>query len=194
MPASRDTKIVLASGSPRRRSLLAGLGLTFEVQPADIDESPLKGETPYGLAERLSVRKATAVGARCPQALVIAADTVVALDHEILGKPQDAAENANFLRRLSGRNHTVYTGHTLVRGQRSQTRLLASEVRFRSLSEHEIAWYAGTGEGLDKAGGYGIQGFGAAMVTEIHGCYFNIVGLSVSGVIEMARELEVELV
>jgi septum formation protein len=186
--------LVLASGSPRRRELLAALGLRFEVLPADIDESPLPDEDPEPLVERLSWAKAGHVADGRQDALVIAADTVVVCDGEILGKPADAGENRRFLERLAGRTHQVYTGHCLRRGGLSAGRVCRTDVTFRPLTGSEIDRYVATGEGLDKAGGYGIQGRGAALVPRVEGCYFNVVGLSLAAVVELAAELGAVLV
>lgn len=187
-------KLVLASTSPRRRELLASLGLEFEVRPADIDESARPGEAPEALVARLSLEKAAAVAALEPCALVIAADTVVVLDAQVLGKPRDATENRAFLARLSGREHEVFTGHSLRLGEREAGVVKRTRVRFRALEPGEIGSYVATGEGLDKAGGYGIQGRGAALVSHIEGCYFSVVGLSLAALVEHARRLGVRLV
>lgn len=186
--------LVLASASPRRRDLLAGLGLRFEVRPADVDESARPGETPEALVARLALHKARAVAAARPEALVLAADTLVVLDGEVLAKPRDDAENRTFVRRLAGRTHTVHTGHALLLGGRCETELRSTRVRFRPLDEREIERYVATGEGRDKAGGYAIQGFGAALVEGIDGCYFTVVGLSLAAVVTSARRLGVTLV
>lgn len=186
--------IVLASGSPRRRELLAGLGLAFEVAPADVDETPEPDEAPLDLVRRLAAAKAAAVADARPEALVIAADTVVVIDGRALGKPRDAAENRDFVRELSGRSHTVFTGHALALGGRSEVEVCRTEVTFRPLDDGEIERYVGSGEGLDKAGGYGIQGLGAALVPRVEGCYFNVVGLSLATVVAAARRLGVALV
>ena len=187
-------RLVLASGSPRRRELLRGLDLEFEVRVADIDETPLSGESPEQLVSRLSAAKVERVAEGRPESLVIAADTVVVQGGEILGKPADEAENRVFLQRLEGRVHEVFTGHSLRLGGRSAEGVTSTRVWFRPLGGEEIARYAATGEGLDKAGGYAIQGLGAALVPHIEGCYFNVVGLSLATVVELARELGVELV
>jgi septum formation protein len=188
-----DVQIILASVSPRRRELLTGLGLTFQVIPADIDETPLRSESPENLVRRLSITKAKAISELYPDALVIAADTTVALGDEVLEKPRDATENRKFIERLQGRRHDVYTGHALVYQGRLESVVKRSEVHFRALTEHEIASYVATGEGLDKAGGYAIQGRGAALIPHIVGCYFNVMGMSVAAVVEMAAKLGVEL-
>ncbi len=186
--------IVLASGSPRRKELLESLDLHFEVLPVDIDERPTPGEAPAALVDRLSREKAGAAARRRPDALVIAADTVVVVDGAILGKPRDAGENLSFLERLAGRPHHVFTGHTLLRGDRHETLVVDTEVTMRAFDRAEIERYVASGEGLDKAGGYAIQGRGSALVRELSGCYFNVVGLSVATVVEAARRLGVELV
>lgn len=190
MPA---VPIILASSSPRRRELLKGLGLSFEVVPADVDESRHLDELPQDLVQRLSIMKVRAVATRYPEALIIAADTTVALKDRILEKPCDPEENKQFIRMLSGQTHQVYTGHALIYGGKLESVVKCSQVRFRTLSEVEIEAYVATGEGLDKAGGYAIQGYGAALIPHIEGCYFNVVGLSVATVVEMAKMLGVEL-
>jgi septum formation protein len=191
--ATKDVQIVLASGSPRRRELLQGLGLTFQVVPADIDETPLLSELPRDLVGRLSITKAKAVSEIYPDALVIAADTTVALGDHVLEKPKDKAENKVFIKRLQGRRHDVFTGHALIYKGRLESTVKHSEVHFRPLSEEEINAYVETGEGLDKAGGYGIQGRGAALIPHIVGCYFNVMGMSVASVVELSAKLGVRL-
>ena len=190
----KDVQIILASGSPRRRELLQGLGLTFQMIPADIDETPLDSELPRDLVGRLSMTKAKAVSEVYPDALVIAADTTVALGKQILEKPKDKEENKLFIERLQGRKHDVFTGHALMYKGRLESVVKHSEVHFRPLSEEEINAYVETREGLDKAGGYGIQGRGAALIPHIVGCYFNVMGMSVAAVVEMAAKLGVRLV
>jgi len=194
--------LVLASASPRRRELLAGLGLAFEIDVPDVDETPLADEAPEAMVVRLARakaaavtdRRASAMAAPAGGALVIAADTTVVLDGEVLGKPRDVDEAARFLGRLAGRTHLVHTGHALRRGEREATALRTTAVRFRSLTAGEIADYAATGEGLDKAGGYAIQGLGATLIDGIEGCYGAVVGLSLPALVLAARELGVRLV
>lgn len=189
-----DVKLVLASSSPRRRELLKGLGLEFGIRAADIDESVLPGESPEALVERLSAAKAGVVADAYPDALVIAADTVVVLDGGILGKPRDRTENEVFIQRLRNRTHEVYTGHALAYRGRLDVTVKRTRVRFRALSDEDVRAYVATDEGLDKAGGYAIQGHGAALIPHIEGCYFNVVGLSVATVVEQAGALGVRLV
>jgi septum formation protein len=188
------SRLVLASRSPRRLALLEGLGLSFEVDPPDLSEERHAGESPVAMVARLSRAKALAVAARHPDALVVAADTTVATDGEVLEKPRDASENAAFLRRLSGRDHVVHTGHCLVHAGCVVDEVRSTTVRFRTLDEDEVAWYAASGEGIDKAGGYAIQGLGACLVEAVDGCYTNVVGLSLPTVLRGARALGVRLV
>lgn len=187
-------EIVLASGSPRRRALLDQLGVRFRVRPADVDETPLPGERPEALVARLSDRKARAVFALEPDALVLAADTVVVVDGEVLGKPVDDAENRAMLARLAGREHRVLTGHTLLGAAGEERFVVDTGVTMRPLAGPEIGRYVASGEGRDKAGGYAIQGRGAALVRGVAGCYFNVVGMSVAAVVEAAQRLGVVLV
>ncbi len=165
--------LILASASPRRRELLQSAGIHFEVCPADLDERVLPGEPPRAYAGRVAREKALAV----PGARVLAADTVVALEGEVLGKPADADEARRLLQALSGRTHTVYTAVALRVDRRVHQRICATQVRFRELSERDIEWYVGTSEPYDKAGGYGIQGQGGALVDRLRGSYTNVIGL-----------------
>ncbi|NOK31897.1 septum formation inhibitor Maf [Corallococcus exercitus] len=167
---------VLASASPRRKDLLAQLGLRFTVAAADIDETPMAGEIARNYVHRLAVEKARTVATRHPDAWVLAADTTVALGSELLGKPRDAAEAREMLTRLSGRVHEVFTG-IAVAGRAQASEVVRTQVTFRTLSTEEIAWYAETGEPLDKAGAYAIQGKGGFLVQGIDGSPSNVVGL-----------------
>lgn len=175
-------QLILASASPRRRELLASLGLAFGVRPVAIDESPLDGEAPDAYVERLAVAKASAEGAAGE--LVLAADTVVALDDELLGKPADPAEARAMLARLAGRRHEVFTGVALrdPHAERLERSVARTSVDIAPLSADRIAWYVDTGEPLDKAGAYAIQGLGALFVTHIEGNYTNVVGLPLPAV------------
>ncbi|HET8984673.1 MAG TPA: Maf family protein [Trueperaceae bacterium] len=188
------TNLVLASASPRRSELLRGLGLTFTVAPADVYEAVEPGETAPQLVARLSAAKAAVAAASYPDSLVIAADTTVVVDGEVLNKPADADENRAFIARLAGREHEVYTGHALRLGDLGESVVVRTGVRFRSLTPSEIARYVATGEGADKAGGYAIQGRGAALVERVDGCYSNVVGLSLPTVVVAAGRLGVTLV
>ena len=173
--------IILASQSPRRRELLEQIGLTgFEIRPARGEERADPSLPPDRLVEALSRQKAEEVSSAAdPGDLVIAADTVVAIGGHVLGKPGTPARAAEMLASLSGRTHTVYTGITVCRDGRFLTEHEATSVRFRSLSPADISAYVSTGEPLDKAGAYGIQGRGALLARGIDGDYFNVVGLPV---------------
>lgn len=176
--------LILASASPRRRELLTQAGFDFEVHPAHIPEDPLPGEEPIAYVTRLAREKAQAVFTRLAQApaagndlAVLGADTTVTLDNEILGKPEDAADAARMLRLLSGRSHRVITGVALVTAKSTEVAAEVTAVRFLTLSEAEIEAYVATGEPMDKAGAYAIQGRAARWIPRIEGCYFNVVGL-----------------
>ncbi|WP_051935550.1 Maf family nucleotide pyrophosphatase [Deinococcus sp. YIM 77859] len=178
--------MILASGSPRRRELLAHLGVPFRVVVSgEAEDSPERD--PARLARELASLKAWAVARGHPGAVVIAADTVVAAGGDLLGKPRDEAENRAFVQRLSGRTHQVYTGVTVVSGGQESGGVERTDVTFRTLTEPEIAHYAATGEGRDKAGGYGIQGAGMALVERVNGDYSNVVGFPLALVIRLLR-------
>jgi septum formation protein len=180
--------LVLASASPRRRELLAQAGFTFDVFTADIPEVRKPGEDPIRFVTRLAREKAEAVAERHalpPDTIVLGADTIVLVDDEILGKPQDKADAARMLRLLSGRTHQVITGVCLVKGRERQRAAEVTFVRFHTLSDKEIEAYVATGEPMDKAGAYAIQGQAGRWVPRIHGCYFNVVGLPLALVTSM---------
>jgi septum formation protein len=172
-------RLILASGSPRRARLLESLGLRFVVRPADIDESLQPGETPEATVLRLARQKARFLP-REQDDCVIAADTVVVLGRRILGKPKDRLEARSMLRELSGRTHAVTTGVAVAWGSRIATTVDVTRVRFRKMSESEVARYVRTGEPLDKAGAYHIEGGGAAFIEAIQGSPSNVAGLSVT--------------
>jgi len=185
--------LVLASGSPRRRELLQGLGVDFSIRPADLDESLLPGESPDRHVQRLAQEKA---GARAAAGKwVLAADTVVVIDGEILGKPGDADEARAMLERLAGRRHTVLSGVALIDGstRRSAYGIARTEVRIAAMTPAEIAWYVATGEPMDKAGSYAIQGLGALFVEEVEGNYTNVVGLPIPLTQSLFRDLGLDL-
>jgi septum formation protein len=184
--------LVLASASPRRRELLDRLGLRFTVRAADVDETPRPGEVPADYVLRLAREKAGAVAR--PGELVLAADTTVVVDGEILGKPEDGADAVRMLRLLAGREHEVLTGVAVVEAGEEGARRMASTVersavRMAPLSEEEIAWYVATGEPRDKAGAYAIQGLGALFVEAMAGNPSNVVGLPVPVVYRLLGEL-----
>ena len=171
-------ELILASASPRRLELLAQIGVVpNRVHPADVDETPLKAEPPPRLADRLARTKAAAVAALFPDAVVLAADTVVAVGRRLLEKPADEAEAAAFLRLLSGRNHRVFTGVAVARAGRLSTRTVETRVSFKPLSEAEIAGYLATDDWRGKAGGYAIQGPAGVFVRRIVGSHPAVMGL-----------------
>jgi septum formation protein len=181
--------LILASSSPRRAQILTELGIPFEVDPADVDETLRSGEAPDAAAARLAAAKAASVAARRPGDWILAADTLVFLEGAILGKPQDDREAAEMLRRLSGREHRVVTGVRLRRGTSEGAGTISwSTVRFAPMSAAEIAWYVGTGEPRDKAGAYGVQGLGARFIDGIVGSYTNVMGLPARDVYRLTRE------
>lgn len=192
---SRVGRLVLASGSPRRVQLMREAGFDPRVMPQDVDETPLPGEKAYDLVDRLASLKAHAALAQArPGDLILAADTTVALEGEELGKPADEGEARQMLRRLSGRGHDVYTAvHLILVGEDGSTRESSTceltHVTFFDLAEEEIESYVATGEPLDKAGAYGIQGIGRALVRDIDGDYFNVVGLPVARTLRAIDDL-----
>ncbi|MFZ1086418.1 MAG: Maf family protein [Terracidiphilus sp.] len=179
--------LVLASASPRRRELLMQAGFSFDVHPAHIPEEPLPGEEPVAYVTRLALEKAQAVYDELGdlKAVVLGADTTVTLDEQILGKPEDTADAARMLRLLSGRTHRVLTGVAVVCAEGTEATAEVTTVRFRSLTEEEITDYIASGEPMDKAGAYAIQGRAARWIPRIEGCYFNVVGLPIARVAEM---------
>lgn len=190
-------ELVLASASPRRRQLLAQIGLAFRVRESDVDEGPLLAgaDDPRRLTRGLALAKAMAVGRREADALVLAADTVVVLDREILGKPRDADEAAAMLSRLQGRTHRVVTGVAVLDAATGRSRTAAEESRvtLRELSPAEIAAYVAGGEPLDKAGAYAVQGLGAVLVTRIDGCFYNVVGLPLALTADLLQDFGLSL-
>jgi septum formation protein len=171
--------LILASASPRRRELLAQLAVPFSVIPADIDESPLPDEVPRAYTMRVAYAKAQHIAQQFPTAVVLGADSVVVLDQQILGKPRDVEEARHMLTRLSGREHHVLTGVAVLHQARQFVAVdaVSTLVRFHPLSASVIEPYIATGEPMDKAGAYAIQGAGAAFVASWDGCYTNVVGL-----------------
>lgn len=178
--------LILASESPRRKALLREVGLRLKIVPADIAEIPETQEDPMAFSKRMAQDKARLVSARYPWQWVLGADTVVTLNGHIYGKPRDAHEAFSFLQALSGKTHRVITGFCLRQESRgiSSVGCVTTQVTFKTLSQEEMAWYIGTGEPLDKAGAYAIQGKGAFCVKRIRGSYTNVVGLPVTEVLE----------
>lgn len=183
--------LILASNSPRRRELLRQIGVHFSVAPADVDENIMPGEAAETYATRVARDKARIAAARVHAGIVIAADTIVVFDDEILGKPADSTEAACMLEKLSGRVHSVITAVVLKDAGtgRELVKSATTKVWFRKLSPVEIASYVESGEPLDKAGAYGIQERGALLVDRIEGCYFNVVGLPLSILGELLKEM-----
>ena len=192
MPDTVMTKIVLASGSPRRRELLGKLGVKFRVRAADINED-IPERDPARMVAELARQKARAVALLEPGHVILAADTTVALEGAILNKPASITENAEFIARLSGRWHEVFTGMCLKTPDGEFVAVERTRVKFRELSKLEIDGYAQSGEGLDKAGGYGIQERGMALVAALEGDFFNVVGLPIARLVLLAREAGLEL-
>ena len=202
-------RLILASASPRRAELLRVAGYTFDVLAADVEESILPAESPSAYVRRLAAEKSAAVqshvvsgfsrtgalegppegGHDISDAIVLGADTTVVVDGAILGKPRDDEDGREMLRRLSGKTHQVMTGVSLRQGAFEVGRVESTDVTFRTLTEEDIAWYAGSGEGRDKAGGYAIQGLASRFIPGITGSYSNVVGLPISCVAELLRSL-----
>ena len=180
-------KVILASQSPRRRELLTLVGIAHEVRPADIDETYLAGETPRAHAERLAREKARAVAT--PGAVVIGSDTIVVVDGDVLGKPRDAADGARMLRRLSGRSHTVITAVAVAWHDKLASEVEEVVVEFHELDDEHIAAYLRTSEPMDKAGAYGIQGFGATIVKRVSGDYFAVMGLPLQRLVRLCERI-----
>ena len=185
-------KFILASSSPRRRELLASIGADFEVIPINVPEVHQEGEAPEEYVARLSRDKANAIASANPSRWVIAADTTVLLGEELLEKPVDGADAERMLATIAGKTHIVYTGVTLQNGDYRDTRVAESEVRMLPLSAGDIAWYVRTGEPLDKAGAYAVQGIGAMFIDSIHGSYTNVVGLPLATLFLMLRRAGID--
>ncbi|MBI4962799.1 MAG: septum formation inhibitor Maf [Desulfomonile tiedjei] len=187
---SPDVDLILASGSPRRKFLMNSVGIRFRAVPSSIDESLIAGESPQESVQRLALAKAKEVSEQFLGKWVLGADTIVVIDGRILGKPADEKEARAMLARLAGRAHLVYTGYALVNSAfpaKDRVRYAESAVNIRDLSKQQIAGYVRTGEPMDKAGAYAIQGFGSAIVERISGSYTNVVGLPLC---EVARDLQ----
>jgi septum formation protein len=186
-----ECTVVLASSSPRRRDLLNLIGIKHEVRPANIDETMRPREIPRRHAERLAREKASVIAKRDPDVLTIGADTVVVINRKVLGKPADEADAARMLKMLSGREHTVITAVAVARGRKLRSAIEEVSVKFRRLRDDEIEAYIATGEPMDKAGAYGIQGFGATIVERVEGDYFAVMGLPLVRLIGLLRDVGV---
>jgi septum formation protein len=195
-----SVELILASGSPRRQELLANLGLSFRVLPSNIDESTSLTD-PLEIVSWLSLSKAQEVASRLEQSseggrrLILGADTIVVLGKHILGKPQDSEEAYSMLMLLSGQEHRVFTGVTVLELPSGRTRSisLSSSIFFRKLDEQEARFYAGSGEPMDKAGAYALQGAASAFIDRVEGCYTNVIGLPVSATVQLLREFGMQV-
>ena len=189
--AEQSFRLILASASPRRRELLTQAGYLFEVEAADVDESPRAGESPSDYVRRLAEEKARAVftkPANQSDVIVLGADTTVVLDGEILGKPANAADARRMLRALSGRTHQVLTGIAAATRAGISSAVESTDVTFSEIPEAELDAYCPTSEPLDKAGAYGIQGYAARWIPRIDGCYFNVMGLPIARAVRLVKE------
>jgi septum formation protein len=185
-------RLILASASPRRAELLTAAGFAFDIMPADVDETPMRGEDPMQYALRVARDKANRIQAYCRESgtVVLSADTVVVANGEILGKPRDSEDARRMLRLLSGGAHDVHTAVVVRRGGTERSEVVTTRVWFRSLDESEITWYVDSGEPEGKAGAYGIQGRAARFIERIEGSWANVVGLPVATVYRLLHELE----
>lgn len=186
-----ECRVVLASVSPRRHQLLNLIGIAHEVRPSNIDETMRSRETPRRHAERLAREKASAIAKRDPDLITIGADTIVVVNRKVLGKPRDTDDAARMLALLSGREHVVTTAVAVSRGKKLRSAVEEVSVRFRRLRDDEIDAYIATGEPMDKAGAYGIQGYGATIVERIEGDYFAVMGLPIVRLIGLLRDVGV---
>jgi septum formation protein len=187
----RDVEVILASSSPRRRDLLDLIGVRHEVRPANVDETYPAGEEPVAHVERLAREKADAIAAQYPHTLVIGSDTIVVIDDQVLGKPRDEDEAQRMLKQLSGRVHVVMTAVAVSHEGRTLSTVEKVSVTFRQLLLDERWAYIATGEPMDKAGAYGIQGYGATIVTRVEGDYFAVMGLSLVRLVELMEKIGV---
>jgi len=188
-------KIILASASPRRKMLLAQIGLKFEVAPGNYEEHIDPGLEPHALARKLSLEKASQVAGKHKSSIVIAADTFGVLGDRIIGKPQTAGEARQMLRALSGKAHSVITGFGIIDTETNKTlsRSVETRVHIKKLTPAEIDAYVKSGEPLDKAGGYAIQGLGAVIVEKIEGDYYNVIGLPLGALVEALKEFGIHV-
>jgi septum formation protein len=190
--ASLPHPLVLASASPRRQALLAQLGISFLVDPADVDESPQPRESPRTYVTRLAQQKADSVSLRHPRSIVLGADTTVTLDGDLLGKPKDVADAERMLSRLVGRTHLVLTA-VATAGSHRAVRVVQTEVTFARLPREALAFYAACGEPLDKAGAYALQGLGGFLVERISGSHSNVIGLPLVETLQLLHAAGVQL-
>ncbi len=182
-------RLVLASASPRRKELLAQAGYEFEVQAAAIDETRQVDEEPTTYVRRLALEKAQAIAHSSPDATVIGADTTVVLRGQVMNKPADRMDAERMLRHLSGQTHQVHTGIAVVRASKAVSHVETTSVTFREIAEEELERYIASGDPLDKAGAYGIQGYAARWIPRIEGDYFNVVGLPVAALVTLLNDI-----
>jgi septum formation protein len=187
-------RFILASSSPRRRELLASIGIEFDIVPSNVPEERQPGEAPEEYVARLSREKAAVVAAQYPARWVIAADTTVLLGDQVLEKPVNARDAERMLSLIAGRTHVVYSGVTLQNSERTyhDTRVAETEVRMLPLSQQDVRWYVRTKEPMDKAGAYAVQGIGAMFIDSVHGSYTNVVGLPLAMLFQMLRKAGVD--
>jgi len=188
LPEPKQDRLVLASRSPRRIEIMRGLGFEFDIDPAPEHlEEDAEHDQAFEVAEMLALRKCAFVAGRRPRDRVVAADTVVIVDGDVLQKPRDDSQAREFLARLSGRTHTVVTGVAIADSGRTRSSAERTQVTFRALDADGIARYVATGEGRDKAGSYAAQGVGAGLIRRIDGCFFNVVGLPVALLLDLLQ-------
>lgn len=180
--------LILASASPRRRELLNQIALTHTAAPADIDETRLKNEEPVAYVGRLAMEKASKIAQGRPNETILAADTTVVLGHDTLNKPSDLGDAERMLRRLSGQTHYVHTGIAVIHSGKTRVHIETTAVTFANIPDSELAAYLATGDSLDKAGGYGVQGYAARWISRIEGDYFNVVGLPLCATLTLLRQ------
>ncbi|MBN1366061.1 MAG: septum formation inhibitor Maf [Syntrophaceae bacterium] len=192
MSITSNVSIILASASPRRRKIIQSTGLNFKIIPAHVNEDYLTGESPSRHVRRLSYNKAMAVAEKYQHAWVLGADTIVVIDGFILGKPANKTQAKQMLNRLSGREHKVFTGFTIIHIGLDvrKTKVIQSAVRFKKISPDEMNWYINCNEPYDKAGGYAIQGKGSYFIQSIRGSYTNVIGLPLCEVVETLKEFK----
>lgn len=192
MTITLNAPLILASASPRRRELLQSAGLKFKIIPAHVNEDYLRGESPSKHVRRLSRDKAMMISRRHQNAWVLGADTIVVIDGIILGKPQNKTQAKKMLTTLSGRDHTVFTGFSIINSGKTvcRTKVIQSTVRFKSIRREEMHWYINCAEPYDKAGGYAVQGKGACFIKSIRGSYTNVIGLPLCEVLEEFNKLQ----
>lgn len=193
MSITSNASFILASASPRRREILQSVGLNFKIIPAHVNEDYIAGESPYKHVRRLSRDKAMAVAEKHQDAWVLGADTIVVIDGIILGKPQNKTQAKNMLKKLSGREHKVFTCFTIIHMESvvCETKVVQSAVQFKIISPDEMNWYIACDEPYDKAGGYALQGKGSYFIQSIRGSYTNVIGLPLCEVLEILKKFKV---